>query len=554
MNLRQLFGNNSARSLIAAALAIVVVGGLAFHWLVNRIYVREGQSLLVRYKGPLIFGSRARAPAGQLARVDEDGDPLEIGVLAEMRGPGRHFYCPIWWECEIIDDYEVPPGKVGIVTSKLGEQLPDGQYLVEGDLGATKHRGILRKAFAPGRYRVNPHAYQFTIIDVERIKRGTQEKQAGWVRIAEGHVGVVTNLTDNPLTKATAGVQDEVLPPGIYPVNPNEQHIDVVEIGYLEKTIAVTEKKDRRTGESVLDESGEPILDESTPGISFTSSDGRPIHIDFTAIWGIMPDQAPNAIRKYGNVDAVVEKVILPQIESICRNEGSELKSVDLLEGESRRKFQEDVAIAFDKALQGKDITLLYGLVRYIGIPQDVRLTIQKKHLADELKLTAEEVARTTRTEGLLREAEEKVKLEGEKVRTDTEKVVAKIKAEGDKEAEEIKAQTAKLVAAIEKETAELESQATVLLGQAKSQADQLLQEAKAQRFELAVQAFGSGEAYNQWVFANGLPTDIKLHLLYAGPGTFWTDLKGFTNTMLGRQAQEEAMKQGNGKRAGNGP
>ena len=59
-------------------------------------------------------------------------------------------------------------------------------------------------------------------------------------------------------------------------------------------------------------------------------------------------------------------------------------------------------------------------------------------------------------------------------------------------------------------------------------------------RFKLAVGAFGSGESFNQWVFATGLPDDIQLQMLYAGEGTFWTDLKGFSETMLGRQVQEQ--------------
>jgi hypothetical protein len=64
------------------------------------------------------------------------------------------------------------------------------------------------------------------------------------------------------------------------------------------------------------------------------------------------------------------------------------------------------------------------------------------------------------------------------------------------------------------------------------------LEQAKAQKLQLAVSAFGSTDSYNQWVFATGLPEDMKLHLLYAGDGTFWTDLKGFSDTMLGRQQQ----------------
>ena len=69
--------------------------------------------------------------------------------------------------------------------------------------------------------------------------------------------------------------------------------------------------------------------------------------------------------------------------------------------------------------------------------------------------------------------------------------------------------------------------------------------EAKSELFKLAVDAFGSGSAYNQWVFATGLPEDVQLDMLYAGEGTFWTDLKGFTEVMVGRQAveQQKAVK-----------
>jgi hypothetical protein len=68
-------------------------------------------------------------------------------------------------------------------------------------------------------------------------------------------------------------------------------------------------------------------------------------------------------------------------------------------------------------------------------------------------------------------------------------------------------------------------------------------EEAKADKFGLAVSAFGSGQAYNNWVFAQGLPEDIQLDMIYAGDGTFWTDLKGFTETMIGRQVSEEGKK-----------
>jgi len=41
------------------------------------------------------------------------------------------------------------------------------------------------------------------------------------------------------------------------------------------------------------------------------------------------------------------------------------------------------------------------------------------------------------------------------------------------------------------------------------------------------------------------LPEDVKLNLIFAGDGTFWTDLGGkdFANTALGKQLQESESK-----------
>ncbi len=262
--------------------------------------------------------------------------------------------------------------------------------------------------------------------------------------------------------------------------------------------------------------------------------------MDFTAIWGLMPDQAPDAIRKFGNVSAVEDKVVMPQIESICRNYGSKLKAAELLDGETRQEFQHEVSQAFTEVLKGKGISVLYGLVRNIYIPQEVRMPIQQGYIADELKITREQEQITAMTEGTLREAEEKVKVQTETIRVETEKMVAAKVAEGGKTAAETKAETTKLVAKIARDTAEIDKEATITLGEAKANARKLEEEAKADKFKLAVEAFSSGQAYNQWVFAQGLPEDIELNLIYSGEGTFWTDLKGFGEAFMGKQLKQQ--------------
>lgn len=490
---------------------------IGLEWTVNRYSVPEGSSLLLRYKGPLIFGSRKTAKAGHWAAEGE------IGVLEKMRGPGRHFYCPVWWERTIVQDYVVHPGEIALVTCKLGDPLPAGEFLVDGEIGETEYKGILRKVLVAGRYRINPYGYDITILKAKADEKA--KTQAGWVNVPTGFVGVVTNKTDNPITHAKAGIQDKVMPPGLYPVNPREQQVDIVEIGYKETSINIKAKKslDELIRE---DEQGQKVDHHLQGGITFPSSDGFAITLDFTAIWGLMPDQAPNAIRKFGNVDLVEQKIVLPQIESICRNNGSEYSAVELLVGKKREEFQNKNVEEFNHVLKGKDITVLYGLVRHIYIPQEVRVPIQTAFISDELKLTREQEQLTAQEEASLREAERRVELESERVKVQTTKMIAERLAQGQKTVGETHAETRRLVAVIEKETAGLQANAKLVAGQAENEGKKLIEEAKAGKFALAVQAFKTPGAYNNWVFATGLPDDIQIKTIYAGNGTLWTDLQ----------------------------
>ncbi len=523
------------------ALIVLACAGLwqAIEWGYNRVYVPEGQSLLLRYKGfPVFVRGLPPAQPVHFARVDDAGTPLEIGFLERLRGPGRHFYCPLWWERELVEDLVIDGGHVGIVTCKMGDDLPRGEFLVDGTPGTTTQKGILRNVLAPGRYRINPYAYSVEVIAEQIVKSDAQEKNAGWVNIPTGYVGVVTNLAPDKARGTLPGIQSKVLQPGLYLVNPKEEQLDVIGVGFSVTSVNSNFKRET-DGQVLLDESGEPIIADDDSGIRFPSNDGFDIHMDFTAVWGITPEQAPDVLRKFGTTDAVENKVVKPQIESICRNQGSRLGAVELLVGESRMKFQEDTTAAFEKVLEEKDLTLLHGLVRHIYIPLDVREPIQQRFIADEIKLTNEQKQITRKTEATLQEATAKVEYEQQRIAVETEKLEAEKVAEGRRTAEETRAETVQKQAAIDKHTAETQAQATVLKGEAEASAKKLLEQAKAQKLQLAVSAFGSAESYNQWVFATGLPEDLRLHLLYAGDGTLWTDLKGFSDTLLGRQAQQ---------------
>lgn len=509
---------------LVTLLLLMFYGG--FNWFVCRIYVEPGKSLQLRYKGPLTamlgFAPKAAEP-GHFA------NPGEVGILEQMVGPGRHYFNPIYYDRTIVEDKVIIPGEVGIVTSKLGEPLGAGQFLVDGDLGSTNNKGVMRKAFAAGRYRYNPYAYEFAIVKLVEKDKGGQKKISGWVNIPTGFVGVVTNLADNPLTHALQGIQDKILPPGIYPINGEEQEVDIVEIGLRETSVkmdfVLTDDKQFYK----VDPAGEPIVDQSSHGIGFPSSDGFQIYMDFTAVWGLWPEQAPNAIRSLGNVDAIQQKILIPQIESISRNNGSGYQAVDLLVGEKRLAFQDSVVKAFHKIFDEKGITLQRALVRNIYTPQEVRIPIQNANIADELTLTRTQEQATSKEEANLRQAEKKVELQTETTASETKKLVAEAIAEGDKTVATTEAETCKLVATIDKNTAEVEAQASIVKGQAEADGKKLLAKAEATRLSQAVEAFGTPTAYNNWIFAKGLPDQIDLKLFYAGEGTLWTDAKNLS-------------------------
>ena len=537
---------------IVAAALVYLIGYIAiWEWGVCRIEVPPGYSLLVRYKGPWPFGSVPQAAEGQLVKNDSSGWPTRVGILKDMPGPGRHFYSPLEFETKLVEDKVVPPGKIGVVVSNLGKQLPSG-YLVDEE----GYRGKLRRVLTPGRYRINSYAYEVQLVDADAcIEPATRlaRAQGDATLIPPGYVGVVTNRTDDIRTGQKQGFQEKVLQPGIYFLNPEEKRVDLVSIGYNETTLTVeatTLAGSGTRGDRLGKTSGvDPVYVEGK-GIEFPSNDGFLIHMDFTAIWGILPAQAPEVVRQFGTIKDVEQKVILPQIGSICRMHGSKRGAVDLLVGDSREAFQAETSDELEKVLSAKSLSLLFGLTRHIYVPRQVREPIQKAKIANEMTKTREQEKLTATEQAALTEAKAKVTLEEKRTRAGTEKLVAQVAAEGEKRAREIEATTEKLRAEVDAKSAVIEAQTTKVLGEASARKVELTRAAEADRFRQYVNALGGPEAYNRYVFAEGLSSDLKLGVFYAGPGTFWTDLKGFEQTLLGKLASDTAQVQDSTRRA----
>jgi hypothetical protein len=523
------------------------------------------------------------------------GDPLEPGqILArdgqkgireEALGEGRHFLNPVLYEREIVDVTIIEPGKVGIVTSKVGERLPTGEFIAERG-----QKGIWRSVLGPGKYRMNPYGYNIEIVDA--------------ISIPIGYAGVITSRSgeqapDGQFANARQkGVRKDVLQPGLYYVNPQAYKIDVLEIGinqvsllgrsgskvvtkarqlgqsqalnvlqanvlekqeakradYFSKRASSVQKPRLRRGKQVDFEAGRPLADKAPAPleegemnlmelVSFPSRDGFQISLDMTVEFELDPSDIAGIYRRYGDLPAVVDKIIMPQITSISRNKGSEYRAKDFIVGEGREKFQNDLTASLEQTLGGKDIKVYNALIRHVEVPDEIRAPIQQASVAIEQDLTNKERQNTARKEAELNTELSLIKQRGEQVMQETEKIKAEIAADLEKQVAQIQAETLRNVAEIQKQTAAINADKVRVLGQANASALEKVEGEKANGLQLKTAAFGDPVAYARWIFADTLNPRMKLNIIHAGDGTLWTDLEKTGFAELGGAQQLKKRK-----------
>ncbi len=537
--------------------AVIVIGFIWFIWTWGfcRFYVGPDEMAIITAK------SGKTLPSGQiLAKAGEKG------VQEAVLGEGRHFLNPYFYEHEIRRVILIPAGKIGIVTAKVGDDLPEGEFLANPG-----QKGIWRQVLGPGKYRMNPVGYQIDVVDA--------------VSIPIGYDGVVTSLSGRQAPEGAfartgeKGVWQDVLQPGLYYVNPREFSVNILEIGVnqvsllgglgsavltksqmtsqntamqeLEKNI-LSEQRERRAdyfSETQSDKKVKPgnttqakllakqkestVTDSSSIGfvlsqfVSFPSRDGFEISLDMTVEFELLPSHIAWIYKNYGDLPAAVEKIIMPTILSVSRLKGSAYGARDFIIGEGREKFQKDLTEALAATLGEKTIIVYSALIRHVSVPMQILDPIQQASIAQEQDLTNKEKQNTARKQADLNTEISLIEQRSQQVIQETEKIKAEIKADQEKQVAETKAGTVKLVAQIARETAAIRAEQTLCMGKARAEAWQLVEGETAKGFRLKVSAFGDPEAYALWQLADSLPDDLNIQIIHAGEGTFWTDLNG---------------------------
>lgn len=547
-------------------IALIGLGWAAWQWFFCRFYVGPNQMAVITAK------SGAPLPPGQI--LAKKG---QKGILEDVLGEGRHFLNPVFYDYKISSVATIPQGKIGIVTSKIGEELSEGEFLAD-----TNQKGIWRKVLGPGKYRLNPYGYKIDVVDA--------------ISIPIGYSGVITSLSGKqapggqPAGKEEKGVRKDILQPGLYYVNPKAFKIDVLEIGVNQVSLLgkaggqVITKGQLETQNVAIEQLQEKVLEEQKrkrlnyltqkaeterrrrpepaekqrqevqprkPGVpvqqgetitplvleqfvEFPSRDGFQISLDMTVEFELLPDVIAWIFRQYGDLPAVVDKVIMPQITSISRNKGSEYGAKDFIVGEGREKFQMELTRTLANTLAEKRIIVHNALIRHVVVPDQILDPIQQASIAIEQNLTNVEKQNTAKKFAELNTQITLIEQRREQVAQETTKLRAEIQADQEKQVAEIRAEAVKKVAEIAKETARIEADTVRKLGEAEAAALKAVEGEKAKGLYMKAEAFKDPTAFGLWEFAQKLNSEVRINILHAGPGTLWTDLEKARSGDLG--------------------
>lgn len=562
---------SSALAALVAAFAFVV---FAFVWTCCRIFVGPGEMAIVTSK------TGDALPSGAIL-----AEPGQKGVQRLPLAEGRHFLNPFTHDWRIVRATTIPAGSVGVVTSKNGKELKPGEILAPD----RDSKGVWKDVLGPGTYRLNPEGYDVTVMSAINIpigyvgvvtsqtgrpageglfagpgEKGVMEKilqpglyyvnprayQVDVVEIGMNQVSIVGKSGTVVLTKAqsqSANGLDELQRMTLQKqVRKRAEYVTQnADLGIVDEdsarslslkklsSISTGRKKaaPRAARETRAEAAPQPANDSVAFGmnqfVQFPSSDGFAIMLDMTVEFELMPEKISKIFMLYGDLPAVVSKIIMPQILSISRMKGSDYKAREFIDGEGRQKFQEEMTAELVRVLGEKHILVRNAIVRHVEVPAEILAPIQSAAIAKEQDLTNKTQQDTEKRRADLNTEMATVDQVKREVEQETVKLVATVAAETQKDVAEIAAETKLKVAEIDLACARVQAKIVETRGEAEVKAKFVVENEEALGIKRRAAAFKDPSLWADLTFADALNPDVKIRVIHAGEGTLWTDLKG---------------------------
>ena len=470
-------------------------------------------------------------PPGEILAADA----LSKGVWKDVLGPGTYRLNPEGYDVKKMDAISIPIGYVGVVTSQTGKPAKPGAFAGIGE------KGVMEKVLQPGLYYVNAHAYQIDVVEVGMNQVSIVGK-SGTVVLTKGQLvnvnGALKELQENTLARQIEKRDDYVRS------NRDSGILSQREASSLNVAQKANFAPLKAMAEEVADDHVQkrkqvpkqpppktPVQDNVAFGmnqfVQFPSSDGFSILLDMTVEFELLPENISRIFMLYGDLPAVVSKIILPQILSVSRMKGSDYKARDFIDGGGREKFQKEMTAELVRILGEKHILVRNAIVRHVEVPEDILHPIQQASVAKEQDLTNKTERETAKKQAELNTENAMVVQMKKETEQETEKITATTAAERNKEVAIIEAQTKLEVAKLDLERAALEAKIIETRGAATVKAKFAVDNEKALGEQRRAKVFKDSATLADLIFAEQLSPKLEIKILHAGEGTLWTDLKG---------------------------
>lgn len=465
-----------------------------WHWEVERVEVGPGEFLVRIHR----WGKEL--PEAQIVAPDASYKGVMLDVLPE----GRHFLNPLFWSYEVHKITRVEPGFCLVRTRLFGDKLPDGAVLASEDakFPFKGQRGILPGVLPPGSYRINPYAYVVSepepAVEVRVDQVGVRTLKVG----QDPHGIPVDQHKPYTVPDGYRGVQQTIVPPGTYYINPFVETITPVEVRSHRVQLA---------------------------DIEFPSRDGFIIKPLMVVEYAVVPERAPELLVRLTDEgimhqadrtpeeqqeNEVLQKVILPHIRGYARIEGSNFDARDFILVNQPQAAAGAAAKKAANAREALQRTLLDKVKpRCLELGVELRaVTLADMRPPAELadQISQRELARVEREKNMVRlgqyKAEQELKAKEalkqqakEKVEAETRLVQAKTKAAQTKEVEESRLKQDLANAQLKLDAARKQAEATVARGHAEADVINLQNEAEVAGLRQAVSGFESTEQFAQY-------------------------------------------------------
>jgi hypothetical protein len=426
-------------------------------------------------------------PAGQVL-----ADPGQKGIQRDVLAEGWHFVMPVIYTTELRDQTVIPPGKAGVVTALGGTRLAAGQLLAETD----DEQGIRRHVLLPGAYRMNP--YGFTIEQVPAV-----EIKPGFVGVQRRLLGSdnAGRFADKPGEK---GILRDVLQPGLYYINPKEYEIIPSEVGIYQTS----------------------YRQDHGNAITFPGRDGNTISIECTIEWEVLPRDIPALVSEFRTRAGVEKNVISVQASNISQYRGANYGAQDFLDGEKRETFQADFEAELERVCKEKNVMVRSAFIRNIVIPDAFLQQKRDRQLAIEMQETNKAKQEMAGSEADVQREKSMVQQSEIKVQAETAALVAGIDREVQNLTSLTEAEIEKLKAEFAAQIAQLEAERKKTIGEADAEVTKMKETAKSSLYKMKMDVFqNDGNAFLRYTLADQLNPKLVLRLFHSGQGTFWTNM-----------------------------